>query len=328
MLADRDLVPSNKYSDFLARGAAKEFIARAEDSDAIGGYRQGLTIAELDRTWQNLGKRDARVREPTTGERWPVVLFSHGSGAFRASYVYFTEFLASQGFVVLACDHVGSSRYTILNGKVVKGGGPRGEASQRDRPLDLLFILDAMERMASGGDSRFAGRVDTSSCAATGMSFGGWTAARVLDMGDPRVKAAVMHCPSLARGELSRDVERPVMVMIGTEDTVIGAKGNAMCHEYFAKAQGPRFLLEFRKAGHVTFTSCEQYNVAYGNGIGPSRSLTSPGTTYEPLPPGASHDIVNSYTLAFLDVHLRGRQDKGAYLQENHYEGDIIYKSA
>jgi hypothetical protein len=46
---------------------------------------------------------------------WPLVLFSHGSGAFRASYVYWTEFLASHGFVVAACDHLGSARYSQVD---------------------------------------------------------------------------------------------------------------------------------------------------------------------------------------------------------------------
>ena len=32
------------------------------------------------------------------------MLFSHGSGAFRASYIYWTEYLASHGFCVVACD--------------------------------------------------------------------------------------------------------------------------------------------------------------------------------------------------------------------------------
>ena len=40
---------------------------------------------------------------------WPLVVFSHGSGAFRASYIYWTEFLASHGFVVVAGDHPGQS---------------------------------------------------------------------------------------------------------------------------------------------------------------------------------------------------------------------------
>ena len=91
--------PRNLYSEFLGRGAIPGSIAAAETDDAIGGYRDGLTIAELDRTWPNQAVRDARpcgaCKRP-----WPLVIFSHGSGAFRASYIYWTEFLASQGFCV------------------------------------------------------------------------------------------------------------------------------------------------------------------------------------------------------------------------------------
>ena len=77
-------------------------IAAAEEGDAIGGYLPGLTIRQLDETWPNEAVRDARPCG-TCSRKWPLVIFSHGSGAFRASYIYWTEFLASHGFVVMAC---------------------------------------------------------------------------------------------------------------------------------------------------------------------------------------------------------------------------------
>ena len=150
-------LPPNRFSEFLGRGAIPGSIEAAEEKDAIGGYREGLTIKELDETWPNAAVRDARMRDPSTDSAagWPLVIFSHGSGAYRASYIFWTEFLASQGFVVMACDHPGSARYTQVNGRVIKPGGPRSERGQMeaDRPKDLLFLLDSMSKLANGQDS-------------------------------------------------------------------------------------------------------------------------------------------------------------------------------
>ena len=48
-------------------------------------------------------------------------------------------------------------------------------ASAADRPKDVSFLIDMATRMNSGGDSRFAGRIDLDKIAAAGMSFGGST---------------------------------------------------------------------------------------------------------------------------------------------------------
>eukprot|EP00435_Cladocopium_sp_Y103_P025375 s1971_g6.t1 len=351
----RDL-PRNRFSEFLGRGTIPGSIQEAEEKDAIGGYRNDLTIKELDKTWPNEAVRDARIRDPDTKTGWPLVIFSHGSGAYRASYIFFTEFLASQGFVVMACDHPGSARYTQVNGRVIKPGGARSERSQMeaDRPKDVMFLLDAMSKLAGGQDtwddrngmtrwdgrlwgcepavgygirrtislrevlvavdSRFAGRVNVNLTALTGMSFGGWTTAACLEESDPRVKAAIMMCPSLmsAGGRLikeRRNMETPIMMMIGSEDYVLGSS----------------FLLEIKLGGHCSFTSCELYNPSYGNGIGESKSLTKPEETYQALEIAKQHEIINSYALAFLDKYLRAGD--GSLLKENRFQEHVLYRS-
>ena len=54
----------------------------------------------------------------------------------------------------MACDHPGSARYTQVNGQIIKPGGPRSERAQMeaDRPKDVMFLLDAMTKLASGQD--------------------------------------------------------------------------------------------------------------------------------------------------------------------------------
>ena len=215
---------------------------------------------------------------------------------------------------------------------------------QADRPADLCFVLDCVEKLSRGADSRFAGRVDTERVALTGMSFGGWSSAAALEAADPRVKCAILQCPSLAtsgRGNLASeraDTTTPVMVQLGTEDTVIGAAGNAAAREYVATHRGPAYLLEIVRGGHVSFTSCELYNPEYGNGIGSScTSLTKPGETYAPLDIETQHKAINSYGLAFLNAHLRPEVDAPgraasagefdrAYLAKSHFGDEVIVK--
>jgi hypothetical protein len=176
-------LPRNLYSDFLLRGVVPGSIAAADE--ALGGYRKGISVAELDRTYKNISVRDAPVRDG----KWPVIIFSHGSGGTRVGYVFLTEFLASHGYIVLAADHIGNSRFTIVNNRVVLAGGTRGQASSADRPQDVSFLIDAFTRMVQGGDSRFAGRADLDRLGAAGMSFGGSTTMNVIER-DKRVKAA------------------------------------------------------------------------------------------------------------------------------------------
>jgi dienelactone hydrolase len=337
-----DSAPRNKYSDFLGiknlpEEKQADALAQANSNKAIGGYRDGLTIQELDdNVWINRSLRDA---QPLPQECFPLVVFSHGSGAYRASYIYWCEYLASHGYVVAAPDHPGSARYTVVDGEVVVPGGPRSDRKtmERERPLDVCTVMDGMERLAKE-DARFQGRVDCSNVAVTGMSFGGYTTAEYLEFQDPRVKAAIMQCPSIAKSGTTKlaterkNKETPVMVMLGTEDTVLGEDANQAGRDYIDNHLSPSsYLLEIVRGGHVSFTSCEIYDPDYGNGIGANKecpSLTKPGETYMPLDIAEQHRMINSYGLAFLNAHLKNKAKDAEYLKENHFaeSGELIFR--
>lgn len=329
-----DGAPVNAFRDFLGGGGAPEIVAAADAADAIGGYADGTSVASLDgaAAWPNAAVRDARpVRTP---HRFPLVVFSHGSGAYRASYLYWTECLASFGFVVAACDHPGSARFTVLDGVAVTPGGARSKRGQMeaDRVVDIETVLNGLEKL-SATDSRFR-NVDARNAAVTGMSFGGWTAAAYAERRDPRVRAVVLQCPSLSSsggGALgaSHDSATPALVMAGAEDTVIGAAGNDACAAYVASHAGPAFYLTLKRGGHCSFTSCDMYDPKYGNGVGTSASLAEPGSTYEPLAIADQHGIINEYGLAFLNAHLKppghplhdaSDEHAAPYLEKNHFD--------
>jgi len=345
--------PPTKYSDYLGLDTANDpaaALAEANAPNAIGGYRDGISIAELDdptkTTWLTNAVRDAPVR-PSENGKWPVVVFSHGSGAYRASYGFWTEFLASHGFAVAACDHPGSARYTIVDGEVItsKGWTRSRTQNEADRPRDVLQILDGIgapsSRIQKCKVPNLLDSIDATNAAVTGMSFGGFTTAATLEFQDPRVKAAVMMCASMGMSGTQdyhtparKDKSTPVMLMIGTEDTVLGLEHNDASRQYIEHhSGGDAYLLEIKRGGHVTFTSCEMYDPDYGNGIGESKSLTNPGTMYTPLGIRESHKIINQYGLRFLNKYLKtNTAEEDAfykdYLSKNHFdEKEIVFRS-
>ncbi|OEU14431.1 alpha/beta-hydrolase [Fragilariopsis cylindrus CCMP1102] len=356
--------PVTKFSDYLGLDTAldpTEALKIANSPNVIGGYRDGLTVEELDSveesTWLTNAIRDATIREiiDNNGHKWPLIIFSHGSGAYRISYSFWTEFLASHGYIVAACDHPGSARYTIVNGKVITPGGKRSDRLQMeiDRPLDIIQIINGIESSSkwnsnsNGNDNDeklFKNCIDTNNVAVTGMSFGGYTTAEVIDLCDKRIKAGIMMCSSMSMSGTKKlhTTERnnkstPVMIMIGTEDTVLGDKHNNSNRQYVNNHKdGDSYLLEIKRGGHVSFTSCEMYNTEYGNGIATSatkcKSLSKPGEEYNPLDIVKQHEIINNYGLAFLNKYLKGDNgnDDGSseYLQTNHYSDDeVVYQA-
>lgn len=364
-------LPITKFSDYLGLDLCKDPAAalRAANADnAIGGYRDGISVEELDdparTTWLTNAIRDAPARKPSKDDannnsetpKWPLVLFSHGSGAYRASYSFWVEYLASHGYVVAACDHPGSARFTIVDGEVITPGGPRSKRQQMetDRPLDLLQIIDGIEAMKDNDDNAVKSifrndMIDTNNVAITGMSFGGFTTTATLEFQDPRITAAVMMCSSMAMSGTQayhtparNNKSTPVMIMIGTEDTVLGDHANDANRKYVdTHDNGDAYLLEIVRGGHVSFTSCEMYDPEYGNGIAVNskcKMLTEPGNMYSPLDIVKQHEIINNYGLHFLNKYMKKEQQQqqkdddggggGGYLAKNHYDkAEVIYRS-
>jgi hypothetical protein len=105
--------------------------------------------------------RAARDAAPG-GERYPLVIVSHGYPGSRLQMSYLTENLASKGYVVVAIDHPESTRAD-------KAGFP---STLLNRRLDDLFVLDTVAAWSKSGSGHFlAGVVDADNVAH--QRFGG-----------------------------------------------------------------------------------------------------------------------------------------------------------
>jgi predicted dienelactone hydrolase len=133
--------------------------------------------------------RAARDAAPQADSRYPLVIVSHGYPGSRLQMSYLTENLASKGYVVVAIDHLESTRAdkaafasTLLN-----------------RRLDDLFVLDTVAAWARPGSGHFlSGVVDADNAALIGYSMGGYGALNAVGAGVSAAAAAYVPGGALA----------------------------------------------------------------------------------------------------------------------------------
>ncbi len=311
---DTQELPKNRLLDFYAKGEVPEVIVLMKTVF-------NADLLELDKTFRNFAVRDARVRDGV----FPLIIFSHGNGGVRSQSVFWCEHMASHGYIVMAPDHTGNCLVTVIAGKlVVFNDSTEGrEQSSKDRPKDVSFLIDAMERMNKGGDSRFFGRVDLEHIGVAGHSFGGFTSTWVADT-DSRVDAIV---PMAGVARTREKYDCPVLIILATEDATLGLEGNDRVRKYYETSTGPRYFVEFLNCGHYSFTEMFQFNPAFGDGVGTgTRTTNGEPITYAPM--GVVFPLTNGYTAAFFGRYLKGLAGYDAYLSANHRPGELIVKSS
>ena len=121
----------------------------------------------------------------TMGPPFPLIIFSHGTGASATEYSFFLKHLASHGFVVAGPDHEDC----------------RGRCTDQDhaveianRPSDVSMVLDQLLSQSDGDHPLFHNLIDSGHVAVAGESYGGWTALTVLER-DSRFRAGLAMNP-------------------------------------------------------------------------------------------------------------------------------------
>ncbi|MBG0816656.1 hypothetical protein [Planomonospora sp. ID82291] len=290
----------------------------------------GLTFTHLRHVTTN-ASASAPVAGAGVGERsrHPVLIFLEGAMGFRQMNTFQVEHLVSHGYVVAAVDHphaAASVRFPDgrrtaapppdrLKALIDRSFDPAGTApapggQALDGGLvpqlarDVAFVLDrltALDRADPAG--LLTGRLDLDRIGAFGVSLGGIVTGEAC-RAEPRLRACLMMDTRMTPGVVRDGLDRPSMWITRDAATMrregwspeeVAQHQNSM-RAVFAKRPADGYLVRVPGMFHADFTDVSSWS--------PLLSLL--GLTGS-VPAERGHAILNAYSLAFFDRHLRNR---------------------
>lgn len=249
----------------------------------------------------------------------PVLIFSHGNGAFAEQSYYLTEFFASHGWIVVAPHHTGNTFKDTQGAIDLRSGG--------FRPQDISALLDHLENLPNDEPLKAA---LSDNIAMAGHSFGGYTTLATagsgfdidyaesycamtpsqfcdllevdgfsdmfrMGVGDPRVKVAIPQTPGgyLVFQNGLAQITTPTLVMTALLDATLPADEEG--DPIWAAMQGDHMRVDLVRGGHFTYSNmCELF----------SSLVPDDGCSDRFVPYTTGFEIINAYTMAFARKHL------------------------
>lgn len=286
--------------------------------------------------------RALRDAEPTEG-KFPLIIVSHGYPGTRLMMTYLTENLASKGYVVVAIDHTESTvrdrsgfSSTLLN-----------------RPLDILFVLNEIERLSNDETSFLYSHVDTNNVGLVGYSMGGYGIINVAGAGfseagvthpwgvpgghlkirqagnpeyektiDKRIKAIFAMAPWGAKyfwnEETMKGLKVPSFFVVGDQDDIAGYEDGVKLFFDWA-VNSRRYMLVFENARHNIAPN------AYGANPLISVKMTAEDLMRYNEPAWDNrriNNVVQHFATAFFGKYLKGIDKYDEYLDLIQYSNE------
>lgn len=269
---------------------------------------------------------------PLKGQKFPLVVMSHGYGGWNTQFSNLAEHIASHGYVVASIDHAdmradGVASFLLSFGNVLV-----------DRTLDQRQILAQILEGAKKSATPQLALVDPANVGLIGYSMGGYGAISTAGAAYGYDKDPMSNIPDAARKELQAASAQPVpikalvtfspwggqpesrawnadslskvsvptLVLVGSQDDVVKFKeGVSWLFDSMTGAE--RYMLVYREARH---------NIV-GNEfiLGPDAPFVAAEVLKEPVWRSDRLNSINAhFVTAFLDMSLKGDKAKRAYL--------------
>lgn len=234
--------------------------AQYAGQDLVPGTQDCFSAPPTNAVRRQSAVRDASARAGT----YPLIVFSHSSGAGRRSATFLCTHLSSHGYIVAALDHseVLAPELGRQIDETPQQKSARWEALIASRVPDVLFLLKHLAGNATLFDGE-AGKVeltiDPTRIGIVGHSFGGWTALAATEA-EERIRAVVALAPGGSSqtkpGILpvkltfnwGRDV--PTLYLVAENDVSLPLAG---MYELFERTPATKRMFILRRADHMHF---------------------------------------------------------------------------
>lgn len=287
---------------------------------------------------------DLYLPKESTNDLFPIVVISHGLNSDQQSFQYLAEHLVSHGFAVVVPEHPGSSRdqlMALLNGQA---NDVINRTEFLDRPLDISYALDELERIASSVPS-MKNKLDFKNVGIIGQSFGGYTAlstagakidfdnlksdcdvnldntynlslllqclalrlpARDYDLSDPRIKGAIALNPigSSMFGKNGISQMTVPTMIIGGSADTVAPLVPEQVVPFLRQTNPDRYFALVNGGTHFSFIAQDE-----------SEDSSIPQLQeFLGRRPDIAQNYVKSLSLAFLGRHVVGKESYAPYL--------------
>ncbi|MFC3979009.1 alpha/beta hydrolase family protein [Streptosporangium jomthongense] len=291
---------------------------------------------------------NARESVPVSAGVHPVLVFLEGFNGFRQMNTFQVEELVSHGYVVVAVDHpyiaasvtfpdgrhVTGFRKNELNALVQQSVSPARTAPTfqgRSYPegivpylvRDVSFVLDRLTALnASDPERLLTGKLDMRRVGAFGVSLGGIVAGEACRT-ETRLGACLVMDAPMPDDVVSPGLGRPVLWITRDARTMRQEKWNKVdivqhqtsMRTAFGNLKGDGYFVQVPDMFHVNLTDVPSWSPLF-----PYLGVTGPAD------PGRVHEIVNAYSTAFFDRHLRGSREPLLDGPSNRYPEVVLHR--
>jgi predicted dienelactone hydrolase len=295
-------------------------------------YNHTMTRPGLDPVTLEFAGRAFLDAPAESSQSYPLVVMSHGFNGWNTQMSNLGEHLASQGYIVASIDH-----------RDLKIEGPTDFLHSfslvlAQRARDQRQIIDHLLAAARKGDDPLYAQIDTQSVGLIGYSMGGFGALAVAGGDYDYTEGPVSNLPGDAREGLSKvasdpaplgalitfapwggqpenrvwnaknlsAITAPVLVVGGSEDDVSQYE-TGIRWIYDSLSGTNRHLLTFREARHNIVGNA--FTLPQGADFQTIEFLNEPVWRQDRI-----NAINEHFVTAFLDLHLKGDEEKRAFL--------------